>query len=55
VLVVLVNCRVGLERFYNLKKGSLRVFVVEGGSGINYWWKVKRVLILMEMGERTCV
>ncbi len=54
-MVVLVNCRVGLETFYNVEKGLLRVLVVEGGRGINYWWKVKRVLILLEMGERTCV
>ena len=31
VLVVLVKSRVCRERFYNLKKESLRVFVVVGG------------------------
>ncbi len=41
--VVLVKSRVGLKRFYNLKKESLRVFVVVGGRGIDYGWMVKRV------------
>ncbi len=52
-----MKSRVGLERFYNLKKELLRVFVVSvlGGSEIDHGWMVKRVLILMEMGERTCV
>lgn len=43
VLVVLVRSRVRLERFYYLKKESLRVFVVLGGRGIYYGWMVKRV------------
>jgi hypothetical protein len=36
-----VKSRVGLERFYNLKKESLRVFVDLGGRGIDYGWMVK--------------
>ena len=43
VWVVLVKSRVRLERFYNLKTESLRVFVVLGGRGIDYGWMVKRV------------
>ncbi len=42
VLVVLVKSRGGLERFYNWKKESLRVFVVLGGRRIDYGWMVKR-------------
>ncbi len=35
-----MKSRVRLERFYNLKKESLRVrvFVVLGGRGIDYGW-----------------
>ena len=38
-----MKSRVRLERFYNLKTESLRVFVVLGGRGIDYGWMVKRV------------
>ena len=40
-----MRSRVRLERFYYLKKESLRVFVVLvlGGRGIDYGWMVKRV------------
>jgi len=55
VLVVLVKSRVCMGRFYNLKKESLRVFVVVGGRGIDYGWIVKRLLILVEEGKRTRV
>ena len=41
--MVLVKSRVRLERFYNLKTESLRVFVVLGGREIDYGWMVKRV------------
>ena len=41
--MVLVKSRVRLERFYNLKTESSRVFVVLGGRGIDYGWMVKRV------------
>ena len=50
-----MRSRVRLERFYYLKKESLRVFVVLGGRGIDYGWMVKRVYILVEVGKRTCV
>jgi hypothetical protein len=35
--VVLVKSRVGLERFYNLKKEPLRVFVVFRGERDSLW------------------
>ena len=52
-----MRSRVRLERFYYLKKESLRVFVVLGGRGIDYGWMVmvKWVYILVEVGKRTCV
>ena len=50
-----MRSRVRLERFYYLKKESLRVFVVVGGRGIDYGWIVKRLLILVEEGKRTRV
>ncbi len=37
VLVVLVKSRVCMGQFYNLKKESLRVFVVVGGGRDRLW------------------
>ena len=29
--------------------------VVLGGRGINYGWMVKRLLVVVEVGKRTCL